>query len=177
MKQSQRVKIFGVGFLAGCIVAAGIAFLRARDEPPPPPPLPTWNPVADYSLHSSLVESLPKGLTPFRAWETSTQEIRWVGRDAQNRMWRVTQNQDNVAVIRADRLRVFGNPGIEIPALEAGLEHNGFEILEFDQPETSFVVPVSPFQPNAIEEARRLLESREPYIVSTEPIVFTPPSN
>lgn len=177
MKQSQRVRIFGVGFLGGCILAAGVALFRAKDEPDPPAPLLVWTVVTPIPEIPAEPESLPRGFDPFKFWRSDSGLHRWVGRDGEDRFWRISESADGLRVVRADRIRVFGNPGIEIPALEAGLEHNEFEILEFDPRETAFIVPVSPFEPNAVEEAQRLLESRQPYIQSTEPLVFQPVTN
>jgi len=171
VKQPQRVRIFGVGFLGGCILAAGFAFFRSADEPAPPPALPKWTPLP--SPPPLPTDSpLSADLKPFRAWMSEEGVVRWVFRDKNGMIGRATRHGDTVTVIRADRILVGGNPGIEIPALEAGLKHNGFEILEFHPLRTEFVVAVNPFEPNAVEEARRLLESRTPYILSTEAIPF-----
>ena len=177
MKQSQRVRIFGAGFLGGCVLAAGIALLRSQDEPPPPPPLPAWTALKTTPDLPQSGETYPADLKLFRSWESDSGDIRWIARGPDEVIWRITEEGETIRIVRADRIRVFGNPGIEIPALEAGLKHNGFEILDFHPGKTAFIVPVSPFEPNAIEEAQRLLESRQPYIRSTEPIVFEPSAN
>lgn len=177
MKQSQRVRVFGAGFLGGCVLAAGFAFLRSNDEPPAPEPLPNWEVLTPSPEIPAGPDTLPPGLDPFKSWRSDGGAVRWLARDDRKRFWRISESENGVRVIRADRILVFGNPGIEIPALEAGLEHNHFEILEFDPAETTFIIPVSPFEPNAVEEARRLLESRQPYIQTTESIVFEPETN
>ncbi len=177
MKPSRRVRIFGVGFLGGCILAAGIALFRAKDEPPPPPSLPEWSPLQTTPELPEREGPYPPDLTLFRAWKSDPDTIRWIARDPRGNFWRISGNGGTVDIVRADRIRVFGNPGIEVAALEAGLEHNGFDIIDFHPGTTAFIVPVAPFEPNAIEEARRLLESRRPYIRATEPIVFESETN
>jgi len=177
MKQSQRVRVFAVGFFAGCMLAAGIALLRSKDEPKPEEPLPAWSVLTTVPEIPVAEAKLPPGLDAFKAWRSDDGTLRWLARDGDESFWRISLSDAPVEVIRADRIRALGNPGIEIAALEAGLEHNNFEILEFDPVATAFTVPVAPFEPNAVEEARRLLESRQPFIQSTESIVFRPGGN
>ena len=176
MKQSRRVRIFGVGFLAGCLLAAGIAFLRvATDDSVKEAPLPEWR---------STAEPIPAPPLPFPAsvvkvWTTAGEprEIRWMVATPEKELWRAGEGPAGFSLVRADRIEVLANPGIEAPALRAGLEHNGFEILSFHPVETRFVVAVNPFEPDAIERAIRLLRQRRPYIVDAGPVPYADTSN
>ncbi|MFP4353105.1 MAG: hypothetical protein ACLFRP_00280 [Puniceicoccaceae bacterium] len=171
MKQSRRIRVFGVGFLAGCVLAAGIAFLRvATDESVEEPPLPAWR---------SASEPVPSPSLPFPAsvvkvWTTAEEplEIRWMVATPEKDLWRAAEGPAGSSLVRADRIAVLANPGIDPPALRAGLEHNGFEILSFNPAETRFVVAVNPFEPDAIERAIRLLRQRRPYIFDAEPVPY-----
>jgi len=169
--QAQRVKVFAGGFFIGCIIAAAIALYRAAgEEGAPLPPLTTFEvTTADIPL-PELPFPHPK---PFKTWTSpETTETRWLVQDQSENLWRVSQNGDAVQIFRANELQVDGNPGIETPALRAGLEHNGFEILSFDPLTTIFTVAINPFDANSIEKNARLLVSREPYILGAGPIPF-----
>lgn len=169
MTPSRRVRVFGTGFLAGCVLAAAIAWFRAADEPPPPEPLPSWSTISPPPpLPSAAGEAME--MRPIKAWESAGGARRWLAEDADGDLWRIGADGDGAAIVRADRIRAFGSPGIEFPALRAGLVHNGFEPLSFDPLEILFVVPVNAFEPDAIERAQRLLESRKPYIRKVEAI-------
>lgn len=171
MKQSQRVRIFAGGFFAGCILAAGIALLRNASEPDRDlGPLTVFERATPVPPLPDLPFEYEKA---FSAWQSpESDEIRWLVPDLSGRLWRVSLQGETVTIWRANELRVDGNPGIEPPALRAGLEHNHFEILTFDPLETIFTVKIDPFEPNSIEENIRLLLSREPYIIDAGPILF-----
>ncbi len=170
MRQSQRVRIFAGGFLIGCVIAAGIAFLRNAHEGEeelarlpsfqrivPPPPLP-----ADLPFEAEKA---------FSAWQSAERgETRWLVQDPSGKLWRISLAEGPLLIYRGDEIQVDGNPGIEPPALRAGLEHNEFEILSFDPLKTIFTVRINPFGANSIEESVRLLESRAPYILGASPI-------
>ena len=171
MKQSRRVRVFGVGFLAGCLLAAGIAFLRmATDDSVDETPLPEWK-TADKPVPAP---PLPFPASVVKVWRTAEEprEIRWLVATPEKELWRAEDGPDGFALVRADRIEVLANPGIEPPALRAGLEHNGFEILSFQPLETRFVVAVNPFDADAIERAVRLLRQRQPYIVDAGPVPY-----
>ncbi|MEM0967208.1 MAG: hypothetical protein AAGJ81_13770 [Verrucomicrobiota bacterium] len=172
MKQSQRVRIFGVGFFAGCLLAAGFAFLRSSDEAESPlAPLPSWQTTTDFS-------GLPE--TPFalnrvvKAWVSP--EIsgkRWLVEAEDKSLWRITEGDDLATVIiQADEIIAMGNPGIETEALEAGLQHNEFEIISFNPAATRFVISVDPFLPDSVEQSIRILDDRKPYILEAKPLFY-----
>lgn len=168
MKQSQRIQLFGVGFLAGALLAVGIAFLRKGSEEPPPAPLPVWESVATPAAD-------PPGLAPgerrVKEWRISGEgrRRRWLVADAQGRLWRVDSEEPDRR-LRADRIRVQGNGAMQPTTLRAGLDHNEFPILEEDTANAVYIVEVTPFRANAIERAIRTLESRTPYILGAEPL-------
>jgi len=169
--QSQRVKVFAGGFFLGCLIAGGIALFRAQTErDSKPAPLPTFAHASEEIALPLL--PFPHG-APFKTWVSpDTSEIRWLVRDEAGSLWRVSRLGDDVQIYRADELQVDGNPGIEPPALRAGLEHNGYEILTFAPLQTIFTVAINPFEPNSIEKNVQLLVSREPYILHASPIPF-----
>ena len=171
MKQSQRVRVFAGGFFIGCVIAAGIAFLRsASDHSNDPAPLSTF----ERSAEAIPLPDLPfEHEKAFSIWVSpETGETRWLVQDDSKNLWRVSRLDEQVEILRANEIRVDGNPGIETPALRAGLEHNEFEILTFDPLTKVITVKISPFQPNAIEESVQLLISRDPYILDAAPIPY-----
>lgn len=175
MNRSTRIRVFATGFLGGCLVAAGIAFVRIESGPPkdPLPPLPSWKTIAPPPAPPETPHPSPGVERVVKAWRTPSGDARrWLVRSERGRLWRIEARGDGITVLRADRIAVSGNPGIETPALRAGLAHNGFEVLSFDPGETLFTVAVDPFRPDAIERARRLLLSRDPYILDAEGIGF-----
>ncbi len=171
MNPSRRIRIFGLGFFGGCLLAAGIAWLRVADDPPPPPSLPTWTTLTGNTPPP------PNGAPPgdfriVKTWRSPAGGFRWLVQDEEEVLWRIGDTPDATETVRADRIHVFGAVGIEVEALRAGLRHNGFEPLEFYLPEIRFLVAVDPFEPDSIEQAVRLLESRKPYITEVRPIHF-----
>tara|TARA_R100000027_G_scaffold391_2_gene483 strand:+ start:16920 stop:17474 length:555 start_codon:yes stop_codon:yes gene_type:complete len=171
MKQSQRVRIFGGGFFIGCILAAGISLFRNASGPPEVEITLTefTRTVEPVSLPELPFEHKPA----FSTWiSEESEEVRWLVPDFEGRLWRVSSNGEAVEVVLADRLRVEGNPGIESPALRAGLDHNNFEILDFNPHEMIFIVKINPFEPNSIEENLEVLLSRDPYIIGASPIPY-----
>lgn len=171
MKQSQRVRIFAGGFFIGCIIAAAIAMLRNAGTPEP-----TGFEITSFvrTLEPAPLPELPFEHKPvFSAWTApDTGENRWLVPDYEGQIWRVSQKGDEIEIVLADRLHVDGNPGIESPALRAGLEHNHFEILNFNPHNTTFIVKINPFEPNSIEENLNVLHSRDPYIIGASTIPY-----
>jgi len=170
MKQSKRIRVFAIGFLGGCVIAAGFAFLRnAGQSETELPPLPEWSTL----LEPPALPELPfPDAESVKAWESpESGQTRWLLKRADKSLWQLTMGAEgSTQLIRADALVADGNPGIEIPALRAGLEHNGFEILSFDLRETRFTLSANPFLPDEIEESIRLLNDRKPYILEARPI-------
>lgn len=173
MKQSQRIRVFAGGFLGGCIIAAGIAFFRmASEENIEEAPLPAWTTTTEEISLPELILPIKKVV---KTWTTEdTTEVRWLIATKNGSLWRVSADPNQAPKVNsADSLHAMGNPGIEIPALRAGLEHNEFEILDFDPIETIFTVGIDPFSPDSIEKSIRLLKKRGPYIIDAAPIPYT----
>jgi hypothetical protein len=168
MKQSKRIQLFGLGFLAGALIAVGIAFLRPGAEEPPPAPLPVWESVVAPASSPPLLDPGERRVKEWRLTDNSTRR-RWLVEDAAGHLWRFDSEEPDQPV-RADRIRVQGNGAMQPATLRAGLDHNEFPILREDTANAVYIVEVSPFRANAIERAIRTLESRTPYILGAEPL-------
>lgn len=168
MKQSKRIQLFGLGFLAGALLAVGIAFLRPGSEEPPPAPLPVWESVAAPGSGPTALGPGERRVKEWRLPDDPTRR-RWLVEDAEGRLWRFDSGEPGRPV-RADRIRVQGNGAMQPATLRAGLDHNEFPILREDTANAVYIVEVSPFRADAIERAIRKLESRTPYILGAEPL-------